>query len=118
MKPGLLFGQLSSGTAVDVVDADGTTRTVHPHQVKQPDVPGPVVLLLHCPEERHVHSLLQNSHLAHYQRQDANLVAVYHIVPSHLATSPSYQSWLSRFHCQRVRPSPSFSFISLLALSP
>lgn len=70
-----------------------------------PSVPGPIVLLVDCPTESHAKELLSVKSLESYyscsgdQTDGVKLVnCIIHLSPSSVTSSPTYQSWMKKFH--------------------
>lgn len=70
-----------------------------------PSIPGPIVLLVDCPTESHAKELLPVKCLESYyscsgdQTDGAKLVnCIIHLSPCSVTSSPTYQSWMKKFH--------------------
>ena len=75
---------------------------VYPSDVMGHSVPGPIVLLVDCPTESHVAQLLSAKCLeSYYPSSDSGgklVNCIIHLSPSSVTSSPTYQSWMKRFH--------------------
>ncbi|CAG4979541.1 unnamed protein product [Colias eurytheme] len=94
VKPGPLLGQLKSGQ--DVVLPDG--RLVLSKDVKTPDDPGPVFIVLEVPD---ITYLKEDEFAAHFDdgtNPQENIPAVVvHYTPPHVFDHPVYQSFMALF---------------------
>ncbi|ODQ68205.1 hypothetical protein NADFUDRAFT_4557, partial [Nadsonia fulvescens var. elongata DSM 6958] len=59
IKPGIAFSQLTNGKSV--LATDGTTL-VHPHQVMEPERVNPRILVIDCPDEEYIDSIVNCQH--------------------------------------------------------
>lgn len=94
VKPGPMLGQLKSGQ--DVVLPDGTL--VLSKDVKTPDDPGPVFIVLEVPD---ITYLKESEFSAHFDipanpRENIPSIVI-HYTPPHVFNHPSYRSFLSLF---------------------
>ncbi|KAL3273587.1 hypothetical protein HHI36_015020 [Cryptolaemus montrouzieri] len=97
VPPGPLLGKLKSGE--DVTLQDG--RVVESKQVCEPDDPGPIFIVVDCPTEEYISSLIDNDVFKKYQKfaendEDAASVVV-HFTPKRVMDDPRYQSWMKSF---------------------
>ena len=85
---------------VDGVCVEGSNgRVVHPHEVMEPSMPGPIVLIVDCPDHRYSSTLFSApGFMRFYKRsgQNRELVMV-HLGPHEIISTPSYQRWMNRF---------------------
>ncbi|VVB00491.1 unnamed protein product [Arabis nemorensis] len=99
VRPGPKYSRLQSGESVK---SDTKDITVYPSDVMGPSLPGPIVLLVDCPTESHAKELLSVKCLENYYSctdGQAKLVnCIIHLSPSSVTSSPTYQSWMERFH--------------------
>ncbi|KFK38979.1 hypothetical protein AALP_AA3G184300 [Arabis alpina] len=102
LRAGPKYGKLQSGQSVK---SDLKDITVHPSDVMGPSVPGPVVLLVDCPTESHAEELLSIPSMKSYYSCPENSTdgakfvnCIVHLSPSSVTNSPTYQSWMKRFH--------------------
>uniref|UniRef100_A0A8D8W545 Zinc phosphodiesterase ELAC protein 2 n=1 Tax=Cacopsylla melanoneura TaxID=428564 RepID=A0A8D8W545_9HEMI len=97
VPPGPLLGKLKAGQ--DVTLADGTV--VRSADVTEPDEIGPVFIVLDCPDESYLDSLLKESIFARYQESAASpddiAVLVAHFSPPHVLSHPRYKEFMSKF---------------------
>lgn len=78
---------------------------VHPSDVMDPSVPGPIVLLVDCPTLSHFLNLLSLQCLSPYYIDTANDVpegskivnCVIHLTPLSVTQADDYQTWMSKF---------------------
>ncbi|KAI5337030.1 PREDICTED: zinc phosphodiesterase [Prunus dulcis] len=101
LKPGSKYRELQLGNSVK---SDFQNITVHPSDVMDPSIPGPIVFLVDCPTESHLQELLSMQCLSSYYAdfsgppENANVVTcVIHLGPASLISNPNYQSWMKRF---------------------
>ncbi|CAG7867968.1 unnamed protein product [Brassica rapa] len=99
VRPGPKYSKLQCGESVR---SDEKDITVYPSDVMGPSVPGPIVLLVDCPTESHVAQLLSAKCLeSYYPSSDSGgklVNCIIHLSPSSVTSSPTYQSWMKRFH--------------------
>ncbi|CAL2245423.1 unnamed protein product [Prunus armeniaca] len=101
LKPGSKYRELQLGNSVK---SDFQNITVHPSDVMDPSIPGPIVFLVDCPTASHLQELLSMQCLSSYYAdfsgppENAKVVTcVIHLGPASLISSPNYQSWMKRF---------------------
>lgn len=97
VPPGPLLGKLKSGESV--VLANG--NVVESKDVRDPDDPGPVFIVVDCPTEEYLNSLMENEEFAKHQatatiNEDLALVVV-HFSPKHVMENEKYKAWIERF---------------------
>ncbi|XP_064071997.1 ribonuclease Z, mitochondrial isoform X2 [Vanessa tameamea] len=94
VKPGPLLGQLKSGQ--DVVLPNG--KLVRSKDVKTPDDPGPVFIVLEVPD---ISYLKESEFAAHYDDKmnpPENIpTVVVHYTPPHVFNDPKYRAFMSQF---------------------
>ncbi|KAL9859818.1 TRNase Z TRZ3 [Arabidopsis thaliana] len=102
VKPGPKYSRLQSGESVK---SDERDITVHPSDVMGPSLPGPIVLLVDCPTESHAAELFSLKSLeSYYSSPDEQTIGakfvncIIHLSPSSVTSSPTYQSWMKKFH--------------------
>uniref|UniRef100_A0A2S2QAT2 Zinc phosphodiesterase ELAC protein 2 n=1 Tax=Sipha flava TaxID=143950 RepID=A0A2S2QAT2_9HEMI len=97
VPPGPLLGQLKSGK--DITLLDGTI--VRSSDVTSPDDPGPVFIVVECPSEDYIDSLLNESIFSKHQQNVINkddiAFMVVHFTPQEVRNDPRYQSWMKLF---------------------
>jgi ribonuclease Z len=90
VPPGPLLAQLKDGQ--DVLLKDG--RTVKANDVRMPNSPGPVFMIVECPTDRHIESLLTDplikSHQQSAEKLEDAMEVVIHLTPSHVLRSEKY----------------------------
>ncbi|XP_018335191.1 ribonuclease Z, mitochondrial isoform X2 [Agrilus planipennis] len=94
---GPLLGKLKSGN--DVLLEDGTlVRSV---DVCEPNDPGPIFIVIDCPSEDYIDSLLNNDRFRKHQAQatcDEDVAyLVVHFTPKNVMENPRYQYWMEQF---------------------
>ncbi|BET01573.1 zinc phosphodiesterase [Nesidiocoris tenuis] len=97
IKPGPMLGRLKSGE--DVVLDDG--RIVRSADVTQLPDPGPVFLVIECPDESFLDNLVEEPSLHRYQVGRASAeempMLIAHFAPSHIIENPKYKEWMDKF---------------------
>ena len=93
---GALRGKLVKGESVEV-----NGRVIKPEDLVSPPTPGSYVLIINCPNEHYLKSLLSNKQFEKYFSQ---AVSVVHCVPHKILSQPVYQKWMSNFNsgCDHV----------------
>ncbi|KAJ6963553.1 hypothetical protein NC652_002002 [Populus alba x Populus x berolinensis] len=102
LKPGPKYRELQSGRSVM---SDLQSIMVHPSDVMDPSVPGPIVLLVDCPTESHVQELLSMESLNNYYvdfsgnpaQSGKTVNCIIHLSPASVTSSPTYQKWMKKF---------------------
>ncbi|XP_010500810.1 PREDICTED: zinc phosphodiesterase ELAC protein 2-like [Camelina sativa] len=102
VRPGPKYSKLQSGQSVK---SDERDITVYPSDVMGPSLPGPIVFLVDCPTESHAAALFSVNSLESYyscpddQTNGTKFVnCIIHLSPSYVTSSPTYQSWMKKFH--------------------
>ncbi|XP_034830512.1 ribonuclease Z, mitochondrial isoform X2 [Maniola hyperantus] len=94
VKPGPMLGQLKSGH--DVVLPDG--RLVLSKDVKTPDDPGPVFIVLEVPELSYLNESEFAAHFDSDKNPPENVPAlVVHYTPPHVLQHPKYRAFMAKF---------------------
>ena len=96
VKKGLAFSHLTRGESV--ITESG--REVFPHEVISPEVPGHVVIVVKCPSEEYLPSLVNSPAWKNYQQQGVHaeqVVSLYHVSTPEIIASPTYQAWIDQF---------------------
>ncbi|XP_045771423.1 ribonuclease Z, mitochondrial isoform X2 [Maniola jurtina] len=94
VKPGPMLGQLKSGH--DVVLPDG--RLVLSKDVKTPDDPGPVFIVLEVPELSYLNELEFAAHFDSDSNPPENIpTVVVHYTPPHVLQHPKYRAFMAKF---------------------
>ncbi|XP_012284418.1 ribonuclease Z, mitochondrial [Orussus abietinus] len=96
VTPGPLFGMLKAGK--DITLPDGTL--VKSEDVCSPSLPGSVFIVVECPSEEYLPSLLNNSEFKGYQvgaNEEDVACCVVHFTPSAVINTPEYKSWMEKF---------------------
>ncbi|KAM6595021.1 hypothetical protein CsatA_002724 [Cannabis sativa] len=97
VRPGPKYSQLVQGQSVK---SDHQDIMVHPSDVMDSSLPGPIVLLVDCPNESHLQQLLSTDHLNNYFTDFSGSTGSSKVVNCiiHLSpASPKYQNWMKRF---------------------
>ncbi|XP_054284563.1 ribonuclease Z, mitochondrial-like [Macrosteles quadrilineatus] len=97
VPPGPLLARLKAGE--DIQLPDGTI--VMSKDVKSPDEPGPVFIVVECPNEEFLESLTQEELFKRHQSETQSVEdaasLVVHFTPASVMTHPSYRKWMSLF---------------------
>ncbi|KAK7261793.1 hypothetical protein RIF29_28113 [Crotalaria pallida] len=101
LKPGPKYRELQLGNSVK---SDRQNIMVHPSDVMDPSIPGPIVLLVDCPTESHLEALMSVQSLASYCGQVGNqpeagksVTCVIHLSPASVVSCSNYQKWMKKF---------------------
>ncbi len=89
------FSKLVDGACV----GGSNGRVVHPHEVMEPSMPGPIVLIVDCPDRHYFSALFSAPGFERfYEKSDLNreLVMV-HLGPYEIVSNGPYQKWMDRF---------------------
>ena len=92
VPPGPLLARLKNGENVTL----STGKVVRKADVCEPDVPGPVFMVLECPTERHLTALLDNPLVKCHQNAGATsgtedfMEVVVHMTPDNVLRSKRY----------------------------
>lgn len=95
---GPLFSQLKAGKEITLENGD----VVKPSDVLEPPQPGPVVIILECPSEDYVDSLLASEAMAACQNvpgadENYHAACVAHMTPDEVYNSEKYQKFIKLF---------------------
>ncbi|XP_043476236.1 ribonuclease Z, mitochondrial isoform X3 [Leptopilina heterotoma] len=98
ITPGPLLGQLKNG--MDVTLENGTI--IKSSDVVDPAEPGPAFIVVDCPREELLESLIQNPIFANYQSGTAkskDMIAscIVHFTPESIIKDARYQKWMENF---------------------
>lgn len=102
LRPGPKYRDLQLGISVK---SDSRNMMVHPSDVMDPPIPGPIVILVDCPTLSHLQSLLSVDSLNEYYTnlsgdpsESVKIVnCIIHLTPSSVTNSPDYRRWMKRF---------------------
>ncbi|XP_032831916.2 zinc phosphodiesterase ELAC protein 2 [Petromyzon marinus] len=74
-------------------------REIRPEEVLTPSDPGPMFLVIECPDASFVSPVTSNAALHRYQAGgDRRMLSlVVHMAPDHVVCHPLYQDWMQRF---------------------
>ncbi|XP_063972569.1 ribonuclease Z, mitochondrial [Diachasmimorpha longicaudata] len=97
VTPGPILGDLKAGK--DVTLPDGTV--IKSADVCEPEIPGPAFIVLECPDEHYVESLVSNPVFREYQHegkdQDKWASYVVHFTPEEVLKTNRYREWMEKF---------------------
>ncbi|XP_038069577.1 zinc phosphodiesterase ELAC protein 2-like [Patiria miniata] len=95
LKPGPEYGLLKAGKAVTTPDG----KEIKPEDVLQPTTPGAVFIILECPSEEFVESVVNNETMSRYQADcgDNTATLVLHMCPENVINDARYHGWMQRF---------------------
>ncbi|KAJ7963043.1 zinc phosphodiesterase ELAC protein 2-like [Quillaja saponaria] len=102
LKRGPKYRELQLGNSVK---SDYQNIMVHPSDVMDPSVPGPIVLLVDCPTESHLEELLSVQSLSSFYADSTGntpegartVTCIIHLSPASVISSSNYQKWMKRF---------------------
>ncbi|GAB4850232.1 tRNAse Z trz4, mitochondrial [Ancistrocladus abbreviatus] len=102
LKPGPKYRELQLNKSVK---SDHLDIMVHPSDVMEPSVPGPIILIVDCPTVSHLQNLLTVSSLSTYYTNlldnpsgsSRAVTCIIHLSPSSVTHTPDYQRWKRRF---------------------
>ncbi|EPS72469.1 hypothetical protein M569_02288, partial [Genlisea aurea] len=97
LRPGPKYRDLQLGKSVK---SDKQDIMIHPSDILDPSIPGPIVLLVDCPTALHLQYMMSLEFLTPYYHvpEGSKLVnCVIHLTPSDVASMDDYQMWMSRF---------------------
>ncbi|GAU10965.1 hypothetical protein TSUD_112590 [Trifolium subterraneum] len=101
LRPGPKYRELQLGNSVE---SDRQNVMIHPSDVMDPSIPGPIVLVVDCPTESHLEAILSAKSLATYGDQVGNLPkagksvsCVIHLTPESVVRRSNYQNWMKTF---------------------
>ncbi|CAA6666016.1 unnamed protein product [Spirodela intermedia] len=102
LKPGPKYRELQLGKSVK---SDRLDIMIHPSDVLDPSIPGPIVLLVDCPSEAYLQELLSLQSLNPYytnfmdqsNEESKSVNCVIHLGPASVTKTAQYRSWMKRF---------------------
>ncbi|KAI3411546.1 Ribonuclease Z [Psidium guajava] len=100
LRPGPEYRELQLGKTVF---SKRLNVMVHPSDVMDPSIPGPVVLLVDCPTQSHLQRLSSLGSLNDYyvdflgKETKKTVTCVIHLSPASIVSSPDYKNWMKRF---------------------
>eukprot|EP01105_Mastigella_eilhardi_P000630 TRINITY_DN1073_c0_g1_i1.p1 TRINITY_DN1073_c0_g1~~TRINITY_DN1073_c0_g1_i1.p1 ORF type:complete len:781 (-),score=151.06 TRINITY_DN1073_c0_g1_i1:1373-3715(-) len=89
-------GKLVKGETV----ANSRGVVVHPHECVSPPVPGPVFIIVNCPDQSYATDLLAHPNFAPYyaEAQHAALLeCIVHFTSPDVVNTPQYKQWMNMF---------------------
>ncbi|ODM99911.1 Ribonuclease Z, mitochondrial [Orchesella cincta] len=93
---GPLLGKLKSGQNVTLPNGN----VVKADDVRSPDCPGPVFIVVDCPHEKYLDSFVRNSVLNQFhdpaKPEDFPHIVV-HFTPTNVMLNPQYKEWMEKF---------------------
>ncbi|XP_050598344.1 ribonuclease Z, mitochondrial isoform X1 [Bombus affinis] len=98
VPPGPLLDMLKHGR--DITKPDGTV--VRSKDVVQPDTPKTTFIVLECPTEEYLDSILNHPTFLKYQQTESTkgeyeVFCIFHFTPENIFTTQRYQDWLKKF---------------------
>ncbi|XP_066292558.1 zinc phosphodiesterase ELAC protein 2-like [Branchiostoma lanceolatum] len=94
IKPGVWVSELKKGNQATLPDG----RIINPEDYIEPDTPGPVFIVVECPDEEFIVPVTTNSQIAKYQDGGEERPAiVVHFTPVGVVNNTQYQEWIRRF---------------------
>lgn len=95
VPPGPLLGQLKNGN--DIVLPNGTT--VLSSDVRDPDDPGPIFLIIDVPSHDYLDSLLKTKAFHEFQNEnsDNQLKLILHFTPDSIVDTTEYTEFINKF---------------------
>ncbi|XP_015127939.1 ribonuclease Z, mitochondrial isoform X2 [Diachasma alloeum] len=99
VTPGPILGDLKAGK--DVTLPDGTI--IKSSDVCDPEIPGPIFIVLECPSEHYVESLISNAIFREYQccceekNEDNWPACIVHFTPEKVIKMSKYREWMEKF---------------------
>ncbi|XP_016562707.2 tRNase Z TRZ3, mitochondrial isoform X2 [Capsicum annuum] len=102
LRPGPKYRELQLGNSVQ---SDHQDIMVHPSDVLDPSVPGPIVLVVDCPTPSHLQELSSIHSLTPFYTYPSEqskemckkVDCVIHLSPASITCTTEYQQWMSRF---------------------
>ncbi|KAK6624132.1 hypothetical protein RUM44_010990 [Polyplax serrata] len=92
---GPILGQLKKGETITLPNGN----VINSSDVKEPDESGAIVIVVECPSEDYLDSLLQESAFYRHQSGNTDEIAsvVIHFTNSNVLEHTKYKEWISRF---------------------
>ncbi|OIT32048.1 PREDICTED: zinc phosphodiesterase ELAC protein 2-like [Nicotiana attenuata] len=107
VEPGPKYAQLQRGNSVQSDNLDSTDNAVqvHPCQVMEPSIPGPIVLLVDCPTLSHLQELSSLQSLTPYYLNTSEqpvemgkkVNCLIHLSPASVTNTTAYEQWMTKF---------------------
>ncbi|XP_019252816.1 PREDICTED: ribonuclease Z 1-like [Nicotiana attenuata] len=107
VEPGPKYAQMQCGNPVqsDNLDNTGNVVQVHPCQVVEPSIPGPIVLLVDCPTLSHLQELSSLESLIPYYLNTSEqpidmckkVNCLIHLSPAYVTNITAYEQWTTKF---------------------
>lgn len=102
LDPGPKYQKLRKGESVK---SDRLDIMVHPSDVMDPSIPGPIVFLVDCPTEHHAEKLFMIQSLNSYYvkfsgdapQQNKTVNCIIHLTPASIVNTAKYQIWMRKF---------------------
>ncbi|KAI5073640.1 hypothetical protein GOP47_0011653 [Adiantum capillus-veneris] len=96
LNPGPKYGKLQRGESV--MSDDGQQK-VNPEDVLGPASPGPIIMLVDCPDINFLHALLSLPSLQLYYSGSGKTVnCIVHLSPPSVTNDEHYQEWMLKFN--------------------
>ena len=95
IPPGPVYKKLQNGESVTTRDG----RLVHSHEVLGPPKVGPVMIVIECPDESYVSSVVSNPSLSaeSFAASNQNVAVIVHMSPVAVLRDKVFQEWMSSF---------------------
>lgn len=96
ITPGPAYSQLQNGQSW--TNADGIE--VHSHQVMSANTPGPILIIVDCPDSHYISSLCQAPGFSPWldkELADGQALVLIHLSPANVVSSNLYTHWVGRF---------------------
>ena len=95
IPPGPVYSKLHSGESVTTSDG----RVVHSHEVLGPPRVGPVMIVVECPDESYVSSVVSNPSLSaeSFTASNQNVALIVHMSPVAVLRDKAFQKWMASF---------------------
>ncbi|MCO5614199.1 hypothetical protein L7F22_068479 [Adiantum nelumboides] len=95
LRPGPKYGKLQKGESV--ISDDGRQK-VNPEDVLGPSSPGPIMILVDCPDASFLHALISiPSMQLYYSGSGKTVNCIVHLSPPSVTSDEGYQKWMAKF---------------------
>ncbi|MCO5574136.1 hypothetical protein L7F22_027916 [Adiantum nelumboides] len=95
LRPGPKYGKLQKGESV--ISDDGRQK-VNPEDVLGPSSPGPIMMLVDCPDASFLHALISIPSMQLYCSGSGKTVnCIVHLSPPSVTSDEGYQKWMEKF---------------------
>lgn len=96
VKSGPIYNELKTGGKVTLHDG----RTITSADVRTPDIPGPVFIVLEIPDEDYLNLLIENKNFNEFQSTEKlpnQALFIIHFTPENILNSKKYRNWMKKF---------------------